>query len=59
MMADNAGFDWNIGSRDEKRWNDASRIGFMEQDHRPMARLLQSRLKPYDPTSRRDSSGKG
>jgi fido (protein-threonine AMPylation protein) len=49
MLADNAGFDLDIGSRDKKRWNDASRIGFMKQDHCRMARLLQSRLKPYDP----------
>ncbi|PPQ36660.1 Fic/DOC family protein [Rhodopila globiformis] len=49
MLADNAGFDLALGSRDRKRWNEASRIGFIKQDHRPMARLIQSRLRPHDP----------
>lgn len=49
MLADSAGFYLDLGSRDAKRWNDASRIGFLKQDHRPMARLLESRLKPLGP----------
>lgn len=51
MLADNAGFDLDLGSQDAKRWNAASRIGFLKQDHRPMARLIGSRLKPLGPTS--------
>nr|WP_294513811.1 Fic family protein [uncultured Rhodopila sp.] len=48
MLADHAGFDLELGSRDRKRWNEASRVGFIKQDHRPMARLIQSRLRPHD-----------
>ncbi len=51
MLANKAGYDLALGSQDNKRWNEASRIGFIRQDHRPMARLLQSRLKSYDPSS--------
>jgi cell filamentation protein len=50
MLADDAGFYLDLGSRDTKRWNEASRIGFLRQDHRPMARLLGSRLRPLRPT---------
>jgi cell filamentation protein len=49
MLADHAGFDLDLGSKDGKRWNEASRIGFVKQDHRPMARLIQNRLSPHDP----------
>ncbi len=48
MLSDHAGFVLDLGSGDSKRWNEASRIGFVKQDHRPMARLIQSRLKPHD-----------
>ncbi len=48
MLADHAGFDLDLGSKDRKRWNEASRIGFVKQDHRPMARLIQNRLRPHD-----------
>jgi cell filamentation protein len=50
MLADNAGFDLDLDSRASKRWNDASRIGFLKQDHRPMTRLISSRLRPLEPT---------
>lgn len=33
--------------RDGKKWNDASRAGFMRSDHSPMAALLSSRLRPH------------
>ena len=49
MLANNAGFDLTLGPRDRRRWNEASRIGFVKQDHRPMTRLLQSRLSLIDP----------
>ena len=49
MLADNAGFGLDLGSQDAKRWNAASRIGFLKQDHRPMARLIESRLRPLGP----------
>ena len=48
MLSDHAGFDLDLGSEDRKRWNEASRIGFVKQDHRPMARLIQNRLSPHD-----------
>jgi fido (protein-threonine AMPylation protein) len=48
MLADHVGFDLDLGSEDRKRWNEASRIGFLKQDHRPMARLIQNRLRPHD-----------
>jgi cell filamentation protein len=51
MLADNAGFDLDLGSQDARRWNTASRSGFLKQDHRPMARLIGSRLRPSGPTS--------
>ena len=46
MLADNAGFDLTLRDSDRKRWNDASRLGFMESDHTAMATLLKGRLKP-------------
>ncbi len=49
MLADHAGFDLDLGSKDRNRWNEASRIGFVKQDHRPMARLIHNRLSPHDP----------
>jgi fido (protein-threonine AMPylation protein) len=49
MLADNAGFYLDLGLRDTKRWNEASSIGFLRQDHGPMARLLQSRLRRPKP----------
>lgn len=45
MLANNAGFDLTLTERDGKRWNDASRLGFVRSDHAPMARLLRQRLK--------------
>ncbi len=46
MLADNADFDLDLGSQDAKRWNAASRTGFLKQDHGPMARLIGNRLRP-------------
>lgn len=45
MLADNAGFYLDLNSRDSRRWNDASRIGFLKHDHEPMAGLIRSRLR--------------
>lgn len=45
MLADNAGFDLTLRDSDRKRWNDASRLGFMHSDHSAMAALLKARLK--------------
>ena len=50
MLANSAGFDLALVSQDNKRWNEASRIGFVKQDYRPMARLIQSRLISYEQT---------
>ena len=49
MLADSAAFDLALNSRDRKQWNEASRIGFIKQDHHRMARLIQSRLRPLGP----------
>lgn len=46
MLADNAGFDLTLTGRDSKAWNEASRLGFVQSDHGPMAALLKKRLKP-------------
>jgi cell filamentation protein len=45
MLADNAGFDLTLRDSDRKRWNEASRLGFVRSDHAPMAALLKARLK--------------
>ena len=45
MLANNAGFQLTLTSRDEKRWNEASRTGFLRSDHKPMAELIESRLR--------------
>ncbi len=49
MLANNAGFDLNLRPADAKRWNEASRTGFLSSDHGPMARLIESRLTPLRP----------
>lgn len=46
MLANNAGFDLNLRTTDAKNWNNASRIGFLSNDHEPMAKLIESRLTP-------------
>lgn len=46
MLANNAGFDLTLTERDGKRWNEASRLGFMRSDHTAMAKFLKRRLKP-------------
>jgi len=45
MLANNAGFDLTLTELDGKRWNSASRAGFMQSDHAAMARLLKQRLR--------------
>jgi cell filamentation protein len=45
MLAENAGFALTLAAADIKRWNNASRLGFVRSDHAPMARLIQSRLR--------------
>lgn len=37
------GFDLTLGPGDRKRWNEAFRIGFVEQDHRPITTPLGSK----------------
>lgn len=46
MLADHAGFDLTLTERDSRRWNEASRLGFVNSDHAPMAALIRKRLKP-------------
>jgi fido (protein-threonine AMPylation protein) len=46
MLADNAGFEFTLRDTDSRRWNEASRLGFMRSDHAPMAALLKKRLRP-------------
>ena len=45
MLAENAGFDFTLGAADAKRWNNASRLGFVNGDHSPMTKLIRSRLR--------------
>lgn len=45
LLANNAGFDLTLTERDGKRWNEASRLGFMRSDHTAMAKFLRRRLK--------------
>lgn len=45
MLAENAGFDFTLGAADAKRWNNASRLGFVRGDHAPMTKLIRSRLR--------------
>lgn len=45
MLADNAGFELTLRDSDGKRWNQASRTGFMRSDHAPMVTLLRKRLR--------------
>lgn len=46
MLADSAGFDLTLHDSDAKRWNEASRVGFVRSEHASMARLLRSRMRP-------------
>lgn len=48
VLARENGYRFDIRSADKDRWNDASRIGFEKQDHRPMTDLLQDRLVTHD-----------
>jgi cell filamentation protein len=64
MLANNAGFELTLSAHDAKRWNEASRIGFEKSNHAPMAKLIESRLKPLPPAAppaqskiRREPSG--
>jgi cell filamentation protein len=47
MLADNAGFELRLSNGDRRRWNEASRQGFMMANHTAMASLLKLRLKMY------------
>tara|TARA_B100002003_G_scaffold30629_4_gene25674 strand:- start:5016 stop:5720 length:705 start_codon:yes stop_codon:yes gene_type:complete len=49
QLADQAGFRIELSSRDDRAWHDASRKGFVEMDHEPMAQLIAARLS-VDPT---------
>jgi cell filamentation protein len=51
MLANSAGFELTLSTHDAKRWNKASLIGFQKSDHAPMARLIESRLKPLRPAA--------
>jgi cell filamentation protein len=51
MLANNAGFELTLGTRDAKRWNEASRIGFVKGDHTSMAGLIESRLRALPPAA--------
>lgn len=44
MLANNAGYDLILKSSDAVIWNDASRAGFVQSDHKPMAKLIEMRL---------------
>lgn len=46
MLADHAGYDLTLAEGDRDRWNEASRIGFVNSNHAPMAALLNERLRP-------------
>nr|WP_294505613.1 Fic family protein [uncultured Rhodopila sp.] len=55
MLANNAGFELTLTSRDARRWNEASRLGFLEGNHKPMARLIEQRLKVLPPLAPDDN----
>jgi len=57
MLANNAGFELTLASRDGGRWNEASRIGFLRSDHRPMAKLIERRLKRISSARREGIAG--
>lgn len=44
MLSNNAGYALTLASGDNKRWNEASKVGFLKSDHIPMARLITRRL---------------
>lgn len=44
LLAEDAGYHLTIRSQDRARWNNASRIGFEQSDHAPMARLIDDRI---------------
>lgn len=45
MLADNAGFELSLSNTDVKKWNSASRLGFVHSDHAPMAKFIKTRLR--------------
>lgn len=45
-LARDMGHQLNIRSADRNRWNEVSRIGFVDSDHAPMVSLLSSRIGP-------------
>lgn len=46
LLARDMGHRLDIQSADKDRWNEASRLGFVDSDHGPMAELLAARLGP-------------
>ena len=51
MLADNAGYNLTLTDADRQPWNEASRQGFVDSNHAPMAALLGQRLKPHASSS--------
>lgn len=47
LLGAQAGYKITLRSDDRAAWYDSSRIGFEEQDHRPMERLVASRLEDH------------
>ena len=45
VLADRAGYQLTLSSKDREAWYDASRIGFENTDYRPMAKLIAENLK--------------
>ncbi|GFE52528.1 putative adenosine monophosphate-protein transferase y4lH [Roseobacter cerasinus] len=43
-LSKDMGYSLDIRSEDRKRWNDASRIGFVDSNHDPMRDILSDRL---------------
>lgn len=56
MLANNAGFELTLVSRDARRWNEASRPGFLEGNHKPMARLIEQRVRLLPPSATDDGT---
>lgn len=45
VLADRAGYTLTLSGEDRETWNAASKAGFEQSDHRPMAELLRDRLQ--------------
>jgi len=44
LVADKAGYELKLSSKDAKSWNAASKAGFEKVDHKPMAGLIKANL---------------